>query len=553
MHIVFQFPIIDYRPLLSDDGSRLAYPGWPSPGPSKKPFIRKFGAVKERAAGGNLDFPGEAYYCDAHLCLHYKDLHKQGIPITEGRHAAIHHSYRRFFSDGYFVSKIEAGFVDNTESQLRTAGLTATGIDLQAILDNYAKLPVAVSGKEVPLYKAGPLLAQSYYSASTQKGKAPVDWKQAVATGEICIMAVYTAECGIRLPEHAFELETFPLQDGKVAKLYGYKLRTDSYRLKVWLLEIPYSERHAPKPDFDLLRNLRVYILRIHLEKETMRLLLNAIKNGPVHLEENSKQARLANAYFEKAGEKLFKQRRFQLPVQNLIDYALHSEEVVDPGSFSTLQEGVFYFQDQYTRERIEKALTGMKKKKVLFICASPRDKNPLDFGREYRTIIDALQLSIDRQNYEQDIYPSVKKSEFLGILQAKNPDYLHISMHSSLKQGLCFEDETGKLAPMSVDEFATIIHSFSRQYQLSVVILSACNSKEHAESIKGLCQQSIGTSDVFPAEAGIVYADGFYTDLFTGKDIATCHTSGQAAIRKKEPPFLPVNAVAVDALIQLF
>lgn len=555
MHIIVQFPIIDYRPLLPNNGGRLSRPGWPSPSLSNKPFIRKFGAVEERNKGGNLDFSGEAYYCNAHHCLRYHNLHKQGVTITEGRTSAIHNSYRRFYSDGYFVGKIEAGFVDNTEKELQEAGLTGQGINLENVLNHYAKLAVKVDGVDCPLYKAGPLLAKSYYVASTEKNKEENNWKAAVAAGEICIMAVFPSGSGINLPKNAFQLETFKLQDDRQANLYGYKLRSNEYRIKVWLLETPSGTESANQLGADILRNLRVYILRVHLEKETMRLLLDAIKNGPVKLEAGSQEAQLADAYFKKAGEKLFKKERFQLSVQKLIDFALHSEEAVDPGNFSTLQEGVFYFQDLYTRRRIKKALAGMKKKKVLFICASPRDQNPLDFGREYRQIIDALQASIDKQNFEQNIYTSVKKAELLDILTAQKPDYLHISMHSSLKNGLCFEDHAGALAAMSVEDFKVIIHTFSQQYTMSAVLLSACNSGGHARAIQGLCQKAIGTNDVFPADAGIVYAGGFYNMLFSdiNKDIQACHTAGQQAIRQNIPPFQLVNKVEVEKLIQLF
>jgi hypothetical protein len=206
-----------------------------------------------------------------------------------------------------------------------------------------------------------------------------------------------------------------------------------------------------------------------------------------------------------------------------------------------------------YTRQRIEKALTGMKTKRVLFICASPRDKNPLDFGKEYRTIIDALQASIDRMNFERDIIPSMKKSEFLTLLTQQMPDYLHLSMHSSLTQGLYFEDDAGSLAPMPVDEFAANIRTYNEQHPLLAVVLSACNSKGHAEAIRGSCQQAMGTRDVFPADAGICYASGFYELLFTSKDIKDCHEAGLMAIRQYKPPFDPVNNMAVDEIPQLF
>ncbi len=186
MHVVFQFPIIDCRPLLPKNYGKLRYPEWPNPTINSKPFIRHFGAVRERNSGSVSDWTGETYYYNSLLAMQYSDLHKQGFDIApyiqprdydyyKGYYvddyfkSAIYDSYRRYYSDGYFVGKIEAGFVDNTEKKINAFSVPKDTIDLMHILKHYANLPVKINNKKIKLYKAGRLLAKSYYKESTQE------------------------------------------------------------------------------------------------------------------------------------------------------------------------------------------------------------------------------------------------------------------------------------------------------------------------------------------------------------------------------------------------
>lgn len=549
MHIIFEFPIVDCRPLLPDEEGRLTNPEWPTPPDSAKSFIRHFGAVKERNAGGSTDWTGEAYFCNTHLALQYDELHKHGFSFLPGQQSAIFNSYRRFYSDGYFVGKIEAGFVDNIEKKVEAPGLNDIKINLVDVLKHYADLPVKVDEKGLQLYKAGPALTKKYYGESTLKEKLPLQQQQFVVAGELLIVLVFSSNDKLVLPETASLLEQVPLPDNQGAlKLYGFKLKHEGYSLKAWLIETPAPVSALSKPDKSILRNLRINLLRIHIEKETLRILLNKIKNKKIQLDNDSKEAQLADSYFKKTAERLFRKERYSLQQKNILDFALNSENSMSPDSFTSLEQGVYYFQDQFTRNNIQRLLNGMAKKMILFICASPKDKNPLDFGNEFKKIKDNLQKGSDRYNYVIEIEPSVKKSEFLDLLTRYQPDYLHLSMHASLTDGLYFEDDHQDKSPMPVAEFEGILALHDRLHHPKVIILSACNSKAHATAVKPYCDYAVGTQTVFPADAGVIYADKFYATLFEDNSmhIPECHDAGRKAIELFKPQFDPINDIPV-------
>jgi hypothetical protein len=551
MHVIFQFPIIDYRSLLPGKGGRLPFPEWPEPSDAHA-FIRRFGNVAKRFAGGNKDFPGESYYCNAHLSMRFDDLHKKGPVLEEGLSAAIINCYRRFFSDGKFVCKMEAGFVDNTEK--RSARIKEKPVDISTLLMQYADLPVMINNKQRKLYTAGKFLADQYYLESTKKPAGDKPMKP-VKEGELCVVTTFSSVDNLQLPKHSFLLKQIELSANRGnLKIHGYKLRKSDQAIKVWLIETPVWKEGPPNDVKALIRELRMYLLRVHLEKETMRILLNGIKSGDIPLEQNSAQAKEVDDYFQDIGEKIFQKKRFSFNQADLLGFALQSEEVVNPGSFSTIEDGIHYFKDKYTRQNIEKAITGMARKIVLFICACPTDKNPLAFLKEFSRIKKALRQSLDRNNFDLEIEGSVKNADLFELLNDYRPEYLHISLHSSLKNGLYFEDEAGNLSTMPVEEFKSIMNLFAQVHKPAAIILSACNSKNHGLAIKDIFDHVIATETVLPETAGIVYASRFYTTLFSNNSntVPFCHAAACQAIEFTKPSFAPINEFPVHQILTL-
>ncbi|MEO6683682.1 MAG: hypothetical protein ABIN48_12745 [Ginsengibacter sp.] len=541
MHTIFQFPIIDFRPLLKTGNDKLPYPEWPTIGSSDKRFIRRFGAVQQRNAGGSDDWSGEGFFCNSHLAMRYDDLHKQGYPVAPGIQSAIFNSYRRYSSAENFLGRMEAGFIDNTEGLIEKHQPGAGTVSLEGILKHFCDLPVTINDKKVKLPRIGQKLADNYYRESTPVNIELQKKNRVVKAGDVLILIVFSANDAFKLPDYSFLVDEIELP-GEIVKLklHGCRFKHGDIPYKVWLMEVPFAVSDQSKQVKETIRNLRINLLRIHLEKETVRVLLNGIKTKEIMLDAGSPQALLADDYFDQTGQKIFQETRYSIAQKNLLDFALRSEDSADPGSITQLEEGIYNFKNKYVKKNMEQLLTKMAKKMILFICTSPHDTIHTGFDDEFIKIKDALRAGTDRDNYTIEIETSVKKTDLLNKLNRYKPDFLHLCMHTTLKEGLYFEDDDKEVFPMPVEEFTNIIKLFNEKHKPVCIILSACNSKDHAKAVKDYCDFAVGTQRVFPAEAGIVYASGFYQTLFENNstDIAYCHKNGIQAIQSSKQDF---------------
>lgn len=551
MHLVLQYPIVDFRPALKGENSRLGVPSWPQPDMQRKPFIRHFGKVEARKRGGSDDFGAEEYFCNAHLSIRYNDLHKQGYILDNGLTPAIFNSYRRLYCDGYFFSKVELGFVDNTEKFLTGSA----GLPLVSYLKHYlTTIPITINAKETRLYQAGKPLAESYFAATSSPKNNGAALRPFVKDGQICLVLVYTAGEKIVLPQQAKKINEYTASN-EFIRLYGYKLHINGMYYKVWLIESSQPEKKLTQPLQTILRRLRMNLLRIHAEKETVRILLNGIKAGLVP--GSTLPANLAT-YLQKTAKKLFKKERHSLDQTDILSFALQSEDSLQPGEFTTLNENIESTLDRFGAQNVSRLLEKMlaqEKKLILLVSSSPTNKNPLNFGRELRQIEDVLERSADRGNYEIKPKAGVKKEELLVLLNQYRPHYLHITLHASSVEGLYFEAPDGEPAPISAEDFAEVLKTFSEKQRLEVIILSACHSAEHAKAVKPYCQHSVGMKAVFPDRASIVYAKGFYEMLFNDNqtDLPFCHKSAVLGIKQANPVFEAIKGTAVHDIPEFF
>lgn len=536
MHVIFHFPVIDLRLLVPDLNGRLEKPQWPYPSESKKPFIRNFGKVKLRKLGGSKNFIGESHFCDLKSIIKLKNLDKKSFSIDSEKSSAIVNSSRRFFSDGWFTGKIEIGLADNLEKNLSNTGMEKS-VSISEILNHYSQVKIEINGIDVDLFKAGPKLAKLYQEKSTYSKKIPFIDYDLVENGEPAIVLTYHDLDSLALPKYSFLLKKFKLSDEtKGLELYGYKLKLDGYHIKVYIIKSPFDFYCQNQETKTIIRNLRINLLGVHGEKETIRILLNALKNKKIDPKENREVVNTINQYFKITGEKLYRKKRYSLEQEDFIDYALQSEERLSPGMFKFLEEKTKLFQDKFLASNITRAIEKMEKKVILFVCTNPQDKNFTQFDKEFQNIKENLREGIDRDNYDLEIESSVLKEDFADILDRYRPQYLHLSLHGTEEEGLYFEDQNRRFSPMSIGEFKDIIKRYSEEYKLKLVIISACNSQKHAKAVKKLCDFAIGTKALFPVPAALVYSDSFYKTFFNGKDknVEYCHSGAIQAIKFK-------------------
>ena len=110
MLITCQFPFADARPFLNEETHRLAAPDWPDAEAGRE-FMRSIGGVRPRLSGGEQFWTGEGVYCDAARLLRFPPrLSSRKLAPSAGG-SALACQFRRLFSDGGAVVRVELGLV----------------------------------------------------------------------------------------------------------------------------------------------------------------------------------------------------------------------------------------------------------------------------------------------------------------------------------------------------------------------------------------------------------------------------------------------------------
>ncbi|TDW97631.1 CHAT domain-containing protein [Dinghuibacter silviterrae] len=546
MLAILQIPIFDFRSASGAAESKLANPSWPLPLVNRRPFIRRFGKVYQRLQGGVDDWAGEEFYCDATNALQYVALQDQRFKMDDKHSQQLKSIFRRFYSDGQFVNKIELGLRDRFPFLYADDKLP---VDLKTIFKNILQLPVKVSGQQVSLIQAGRQLATLFQQATTRHKTAPKPGL--VQEGEICLMAIVEQGENYSIPSEAHAIKSFPS-----IELFGYILYLQDHYIKCWIIRIPTGGFDQGSPANAILRNLRINLMRVHAEKETIKGLLNAVQQRRIDLDSKEVNTTLLAKYLKDTGEKLFSKKRSGIEQESILDFALRSETEVLPGD--TLAILVQKLNDRFaviTTQNFVDRSKPMDKKLLLFLCSNPSDKNTLDFGEELKIIQKLHQSSTDRAYFQIAVRTGVEKEELKELLVQNKPDILHIVLHASPVKGLYFQDAQQNAAPMDVEEWEDIIELQQAIRRPSIIILSACNSEGHARAAKPYTDFSAGTTTVFPDQAGIAYARGFYTILFNDEDTGPniCHRSGVVEIKNRKPPFDAINGIDVYNIMQTF
>ncbi|HEY4111462.1 hypothetical protein [Puia sp.] len=500
------------------------------------------------------DWTGEEYFCNATRALQYVALQDQRFKVSETLKVPVRNIYKRFFSDGNFVNKIELGLRDD-DPYLYGDAEENPYRELKAFLKHLLQLPVRVAGQPIELFKSGTALTNLYQQATTPHISAKHELPGLVQEGEPCLLAILQRDEAYYMPGEAKLIDTFPLdKEGAPIELYGYTLHLQNDYIKCWIIRIPHEGYLKGTPANAMLRKLRINLMRVHAEKETIKGLLNAVQQKRLDIDGPDTNISLLSEYLKDTSEKLFKPRRAGIDQESILDFALRSETEVLPGD--TLAILVKKLNDKFLAKTMQKFVAQSKpadKKVLLFLCSSPGDKNPLDFGEEFKTIQDLHDSSIDRASFQIEIRTAVEKGRVKELLVKYKPDILHISLHASPINGLYFQDKDKNSSPMNVQEWKNIIELLNDIHRPSVIILSACNSYEHAVASKPFSDFSAGTTMVFPDLAGITYARGFYTILFNDENISwdICHRSGIQEVKDRTPPFDPINGTNVQDIIR--
>jgi hypothetical protein len=304
--LTLQFPFADLRTFIPDGGGRAAKPAWPA-AQAGVDFVHGVGGVKERRRGGMAGWIGEDVHCEAAGCVRFA----AGLPRTlriparrRGDAPAIIHSevaFRRFYSDGLSLGKIEVGF-----SFPRRGNAALPAVDWHALLAKITGsplgIPLAGGVHATTLDRAGPPLAARLQRATTTRQSPHVsDTAAWLIAGRpvLCIEA-----CAEELPTPwPFVHRTTPINRGP------HELIVSSYQPPLgpaWPLYVLRLSNDAfPRTDLPRARAVRIALLRLHAQHECIRIVLESIATNRLVVPRRSPISDAVQQYLIDALQKL--------------------------------------------------------------------------------------------------------------------------------------------------------------------------------------------------------------------------------------------------------
>lgn len=295
MFVVCQFPISDARSFLPQT-VRLSVPHWRDPQPRE--FVRGFGPVKRRRRGGHAAFADEAYYASARQALRIPNLeHAELVPGHPGAHCA----FRRLHYDGTALARVEVGLrlAARGRSEGTPAGSVAArpplrAAEVDALLSSVLDLPVRVhclgsESKSQAMHVCGATLARLFAQATSKAGQAQTSGLvRAVAPALLLQYREVEVEA---LPADARQID--PQLTGGVRLAFIRREHGDQ-AIGIWLLRE--GDAGAARE-----RDLRLALLRVHAEHQSLRHLLALLLDGTITYARGTPEGERFEEYLNRA------------------------------------------------------------------------------------------------------------------------------------------------------------------------------------------------------------------------------------------------------------
>lgn len=356
MLFIIQFPLADSRHFLpaGDSPPQLGVPTWPLPAANKE-FLRAFGPLKRRWRGGISGWLGEGVICEANNALSFKgadlfyeiDDHPEDSFEVERLQFWV--AYKRFFADGLGMSKFEVGLVIdaqwlwNSVPPRHTIGLLNKILDLQVTIPD----PATPGIHTCSLFEAGKYLAPLYlWSSSVLANYSPdeaASWWVTPCEPILCLTQDGGDEI-LTMPEGGYPV-TFA---GNVIGTLGHHLIAHhGQTFRLWNLietatpEGEYSRqpRYYRSESQQKARQLRLYLLRLHAEKQCLLQVVRHVVRGNIAPERETPASDRLQRYFNETISHLARLRLHSATLSNLDieDFARDLEENMTAGEYDAI------------------------------------------------------------------------------------------------------------------------------------------------------------------------------------------------------------------------
>lgn len=362
MLLSIQFPFADSRAFLDGTIKLLGRPTWPSVAPDTD-FVRSFGSIRRRRLGGVPGWVGESALCEASRALRFSKIKYYRDPESE-LSVPIMLSFRRFYFDGLAVGKFEIGIATKNNAT-KHLSRKQTGEFINHCLNLPVTIP-ALSNKtvstefagqtvETVLGKAGKPLSR-FYVGSSISHPPPIalkDWW--VLPGAPLLFLVHRPSERIHIP---FLGKSIPRSENLACDLSYCEVPYAGKSLRMWVMGL------SPYTAYRDIRNIRICLLRLHAEHESMRLILQNIATNKIAITPRTNASNTLQRYLNEATRRVSRlsSEADYLSEGDLSELARESEDMVNPGEREALldtlknidvRKNVFYKVADYVNAEI--------------------------------------------------------------------------------------------------------------------------------------------------------------------------------------------------------
>jgi len=332
--LVFQYPFADIRWFLGAESGRLTRPFWPLAKPEED-FVRSSGIVKSRRHGGAAEWAGEELYGDATSALRFPD-HLGQMRFFNGKSITsnIYGTSRRYHSDG-MVARLEVGLHIRDSPYPSCYRIKNNP---PSLLDQVQAIPVRVSDMKkqthiVKLIEAGDILAEHYLAATTncqlRPKIEPEPWW--LCAGTPAIIAVHNNDKErLELEYRTRDVLQIPNTD---IRLSHALLKFGDKECSAWFID------RGAGGFSEIARRLRIHLIRLHAERECLRLVLFHISDGEkLNFTTKPNLSDSIQLYLNNAIRAIEKPKRFGLNQLAIIETAQVAFDMVSAGYSTSLQ-----------------------------------------------------------------------------------------------------------------------------------------------------------------------------------------------------------------------
>jgi len=295
--VVVQFPFFDARGFAEDGYGRLTRPSWPPQTGIPRQFLRRFGQASIRRRGADQAWTDESAFMGARRAIGFPNLPSVDFGMAGGGFRPDG-AFRRLLCDPTrTIVRLEVGLSHRGRGPFPALlDETKSGNVVEGLLSLPTVVPKSPDGRQRTLQRQGLNLARLYANATTHWKSPPAgDPMDYLEVGQPVVVVQFRE--GERWAMPSWMTEVAPSAIGRASLGFG---RVGSGHVATWFLG-------PGKSDGQLVRSLRVCLLRLHARQEALDGLIRQLEAGRVTYVPYTKAGEALSRYIRDATKEINK------------------------------------------------------------------------------------------------------------------------------------------------------------------------------------------------------------------------------------------------------